>query len=289
MSASFSPKDSIDKSAWVAEACLWTNWIYMGDLVAEDVSHLTLIDANRFCHLVCDSVSTQHAAAKHARDFLKLLQRHDHLSDIFREEELVSPDSARRSSVNVLKVRRCCCFTSARRVEPQDFNSISRTPAPECNQWQGLGNGEITTFILLVDIANHKFFLRPSSSFCCLPAGLLQGKFLPKCFSAVHPHLYLSTCFGGKKAQTLMSFSIQWKPHETQEAGLVSCFSRSYQSNQLGKVRTSGDSKTQEAVRWMTTLLIERKNVPKSPRARGPAWFLTFDPWPHEVPHVVRA
>ncbi|CAK9002200.1 unnamed protein product [Durusdinium trenchii] len=124
-----SMKDSIDRTTWLAEACLWTNWIYMGDLVAEDVSHLTVIDSNSFCELICDSISTQRAAAEHARHFLKVLQRQETLSDIFREEGCVARRPSRLSSTNALKVQRWCCFSS-RRVEPAEFNSISGTSAP---------------------------------------------------------------------------------------------------------------------------------------------------------------
>lgn len=125
----FAFKDSIDRTTWLAEACLWTNWIYMGDLVAEDVSHLTVIDSNSFCELICDSISTQRAAAEHARHFLKVLQRQETLSDIFREEGCVARRPSRLSSTNALKVQRWCCFSS-RRVEPAEFNSISGTSAP---------------------------------------------------------------------------------------------------------------------------------------------------------------
>ena len=39
----------VDCNSWIAEVCIWTPWVYMGDLVAEDVSRLAILDVDEFC------------------------------------------------------------------------------------------------------------------------------------------------------------------------------------------------------------------------------------------------
>lgn len=41
--------DEVDCNVWIAEVCIWTPWVYMGDLVAEDVSRLAILDVDEFC------------------------------------------------------------------------------------------------------------------------------------------------------------------------------------------------------------------------------------------------
>ena len=41
--------DEVDSNVWIAEVCIWTPWVYMGDLVAEDVSRLAILDVDEFC------------------------------------------------------------------------------------------------------------------------------------------------------------------------------------------------------------------------------------------------
>ena len=61
---------TIDSSTWVAEVCLWTPWIFMGDLVADDVTRLALLDAESFCGILSQNWQTQYAAHRYAKDFL---------------------------------------------------------------------------------------------------------------------------------------------------------------------------------------------------------------------------
>ena len=58
-------------SKWkMREHVLRTNWMYMGDLVAEDSSLLTCIDSASFGDIICSSITTQKAAVMYAKDFL---------------------------------------------------------------------------------------------------------------------------------------------------------------------------------------------------------------------------
>ena len=85
----------LDDSVWIAEICLWTPWVYLGDLMADDVSRLAVMDADLFCEIMGNSWLTQRAAAKHAREFLETLkvkQNQTEWSDLFPR------DQPRRSS-----------------------------------------------------------------------------------------------------------------------------------------------------------------------------------------------
>ena len=62
---------AVDNSCWVAEACLWTPWIYMGEFEAIEVSDLLCLDADGFCATLSKTWITQRAASEYAREFLE--------------------------------------------------------------------------------------------------------------------------------------------------------------------------------------------------------------------------
>lgn len=45
-------QDEMPCSSWACEMCLWTEWIYVGDLISETVSTLISLDVERFCDLL---------------------------------------------------------------------------------------------------------------------------------------------------------------------------------------------------------------------------------------------
>ena len=60
----------VDNRCWVAEACLWTPWIHMGEFEAKEVSDLLCLDADCFCEALSKTGSTQQAASAYAMEFL---------------------------------------------------------------------------------------------------------------------------------------------------------------------------------------------------------------------------
>ena len=60
----------VDNQCWVAEACLWTPWIHMGEFEAKGVSDLLCLDADTFCEALSKTASTQQAASAYAVEFL---------------------------------------------------------------------------------------------------------------------------------------------------------------------------------------------------------------------------
>eukprot|EP00438_Fugacium_kawagutii_P009044 Skav202979 [mRNA] locus=scaffold2274:567188:569157:- [translate_table: standard] len=63
-------EEEVNNTYWVAEACLWTPWIHMGDFEAQEVSDLLCLDASGFCETLSKSWSTQQAANAYAKQFL---------------------------------------------------------------------------------------------------------------------------------------------------------------------------------------------------------------------------
>ena len=63
-------EELVNDQVWVAEACLWTPWIHMGDFEAEEVSDLLCLDADGFCAIMSKTWSTQQMANSYARQFL---------------------------------------------------------------------------------------------------------------------------------------------------------------------------------------------------------------------------
>lgn len=121
-------KDIVDGSLWLAEACLWTNWIYMGDLLAEDVSHLAVMDAQRFCDCVCDCISTQKAAQSYAKEFLRKLERMNHFSDILHDEDLTGRRASLIGKVPAFSNTRSCCpwpFGTAKLAPETEFDAVA--------------------------------------------------------------------------------------------------------------------------------------------------------------------
>ena len=55
---------------WIAEVCLYTPWVYQGDLLASEVSRLLVLDADAFRESLCQCRLTQKAASEHARQFV---------------------------------------------------------------------------------------------------------------------------------------------------------------------------------------------------------------------------
>ena len=113
-------EESVDSSAWIAEICLWTPWVYLGDLMAEDVTRLAILDADQFCEIMAQSWLTQRAAAKHARQYLetlKLKQDQTEWTDLFPRDDPQRSVSAGPFAADLPK--QCCslawsCFCCLR-------------------------------------------------------------------------------------------------------------------------------------------------------------------------------
>lgn len=61
---------SVTEDSWISEICLWASWVYQGDLVAEDVSRLVLLEVSAFCRIVSQCSTTHRAAIKYSDLFL---------------------------------------------------------------------------------------------------------------------------------------------------------------------------------------------------------------------------
>ncbi|CAJ1386274.1 unnamed protein product [Effrenium voratum] len=64
------PSDRKLYRLWVAEVCLWSPWLHLGDLVSQDISRLIALEVNLFCECIGKTVETRRMAAAYARDYL---------------------------------------------------------------------------------------------------------------------------------------------------------------------------------------------------------------------------
>lgn len=62
---------ALTEESWVSEICLWASWVYQGDLVAEDVSSLVLLEVGPFCRIVSQCATTHRAAIRYCSHFLQ--------------------------------------------------------------------------------------------------------------------------------------------------------------------------------------------------------------------------
>lgn len=78
--------ESVHLDFWIAEVCLWTPWVYLGDLVADDVSRLVIIDADEFCSALANCWQTHNAARSHAQEFLEAMRKEQTWTDVVKVE-----------------------------------------------------------------------------------------------------------------------------------------------------------------------------------------------------------
>eukprot|EP00439_Symbiodinium_sp_Y106_P021659 s711_g2.t1 len=85
---------------WVSEMALWTPWIHMGDLIAEDVSRLVVLNVEAFCKVVGDSAETRTAASTYAKAYLDTLRQEMHWTDLYVENQSRKGNKNRVSSMH---------------------------------------------------------------------------------------------------------------------------------------------------------------------------------------------
>ncbi|CAE7251123.1 unnamed protein product [Symbiodinium sp. CCMP2592] len=60
----------VEEHCWISEICLWASWAYQGDLVADDVSRLIVLNADAFGQIISQSESTHKTAIRYAQTFV---------------------------------------------------------------------------------------------------------------------------------------------------------------------------------------------------------------------------
>jgi len=96
----------VTDETWIAEICLWASWAYQGDLVAEDVSRLTVINVDAFCAILSQCYTTHTKAIEYSRDFIKNFKRKEELTDLQPSFDMFSDFSEE----TVEKSSATCCF-----------------------------------------------------------------------------------------------------------------------------------------------------------------------------------
>ena len=78
-------QSEVELGFWIAEVCLWTPWVYLGDLVADDVSRLAVIDVDEFCAALGGSWHTQNSARNYGHEFLEAMKKQETWSDTWQQ------------------------------------------------------------------------------------------------------------------------------------------------------------------------------------------------------------
>ncbi|CAJ1397434.1 unnamed protein product [Effrenium voratum] len=73
-------------NVWVAEMCLWSPWVHVGDLVAMDLSRLVSMEVTSFCECVGKAVETREMASTYAAQYVAALNVQSSWSDLADEE-----------------------------------------------------------------------------------------------------------------------------------------------------------------------------------------------------------
>lgn len=100
---------------WAAEMCLWTEWFYVGDLVADTVSSVFVLDMEAFCDTIAGSRVTQKLAVAYASEYVQALHTEEFWTDLWSMDKLPEVQD----------------FFRGRGQEPQlIFNSFARAGTP---------------------------------------------------------------------------------------------------------------------------------------------------------------
>lgn len=111
---------------WAAEMCLWTEWFYVGDLVADTVSSAFVLDVEAFCDRIAGSRVTQKLAVAYANEYVQALHTEDCWTDLWSMDKLPEVQDLFRG----------------RGQEPQlIFNSFARAGTPGVSGSGRFGRG----------------------------------------------------------------------------------------------------------------------------------------------------
>lgn len=67
---------------WTAEMCLWTEWYFLGDLIATDVSRILMLDMESFCRAIASNPLMHGMAVQYAKEYTNNLRSEADGADI---------------------------------------------------------------------------------------------------------------------------------------------------------------------------------------------------------------
>ncbi|CAE7224634.1 Hcn4 [Symbiodinium natans] len=85
-------KTSVANGRWVAEMCLWTPWLHLGDLTTRDVAAVVILDVSRFADTLRRSSESFLKAQEYARDWVERMNGEQSITDLWSCE--VAPEVA---------------------------------------------------------------------------------------------------------------------------------------------------------------------------------------------------
>eukprot|EP00439_Symbiodinium_sp_Y106_P007204 s1486_g1.t1 len=113
-------RSSVPCQKWVAEMCLWTPWLHVGDLVSEEVSRVIALEVTNFCECVGKVLESKMLGAAYAEDgfspeeYVANLNSQLQWSDVWFYDADRAEHAATAVSTRPVPRPRCC-GTSRRR------------------------------------------------------------------------------------------------------------------------------------------------------------------------------
>ncbi|CAK9087509.1 unnamed protein product [Durusdinium trenchii] len=118
-------KVTLDNDAgWIAEMCLWTPWVYLGDLLAQDVSRIACLDSALFGQILGQCQPAQESAKEYARHFISGMRRKRYWTDLVADDLTEEAENSSFGTVTHLptlnkdraqKGSKCCPLFSRKR------------------------------------------------------------------------------------------------------------------------------------------------------------------------------
>ncbi|OLP94014.1 Potassium/sodium hyperpolarization-activated cyclic nucleotide-gated channel 1 [Symbiodinium microadriaticum] len=115
-------RSSVPCQKWVAEMCLWTPWLHVGDLVSEEVSRVIALEVTNFCECVGKVLESKMLGAAYAEEYVANLNSQLQWSDIWFYDADRSEKAATAVSTRPVPRPRCC--GTSRRRKPNRVNPI---------------------------------------------------------------------------------------------------------------------------------------------------------------------
>jgi len=87
-------------NTWMAEMCLWSPWIHLGDLVAQDISRLVIIEVTKFAECIAKDFGARHMACQYASEVVARLNQKKIFSDLPPKAMLAMAAGASHNNLN---------------------------------------------------------------------------------------------------------------------------------------------------------------------------------------------
>jgi len=76
--------EEVQPNLWIAEMCLWTEWMHPGDLLSTSMSKITALHVNAFCEGISSSADLQRQGRVYAMEYVEAMNGQGDLTDLWQ-------------------------------------------------------------------------------------------------------------------------------------------------------------------------------------------------------------